>query len=144
MSLNADVLERTFQMVEPRADNFAKDFYKTLFTDCPEAKPLFASTDMASQQKKLTMSLVYIVANLRHPNHLVKSLKELGAKHLSYGAASVHYPIVGAALLKTLAAYLGQEWTPEVEKAWTDAYGVITNVMLEGAQEYESTLSHPT
>jgi hemoglobin-like flavoprotein len=39
-----------------------------------------------------------------------------------------HYPIVGAELLKTFEAYLGEDWTPEVKQAWTDAYGAIANI----------------
>lgn len=45
-----------------------------------------------------------------------------------------HYPIVGVALLKTFESYLGTDWTPKVKQAWTNAYGVIVNLMLEGAK----------
>lgn len=48
-----------------------------------------------------------------------------------------HYPIVGAELLKTFEAYLGEEWTPEVKQAWTDTYGTIANIMLGGPNHAE-------
>jgi nitric oxide dioxygenase len=137
MPLNAQVLENTFKLVEPRADEFAASFYQTLFTDCPAAEPLFADTDMEKQRKKLIMSLVYVVGNLRYPDNLTTKLKDLGAKHVTYGTMSVHYPIVGAALLKTLESYIGSAWTAEVKQAWTDAYEAIANIMVEGAREYE-------
>ena len=41
-------------------------------------------------------------------------------------------------MLKTLGQYAGTAWTPELEGAWTDAYGAITVLMLEGA-EYNKT-----
>lgn len=46
---------------------------------------------------------------------------------------------MGAALLKNFESYLGENWTPEVEQAWTDAYEKIANIMLEGAEHCEST-----
>ncbi|OKH26707.1 hypothetical protein NIES593_01265 [Hydrococcus rivularis NIES-593] len=141
MPLNTDVLEKSFNLVEPHANEFAASFYETLFTDCPEAKPLFANTDMEKQQQKLIMSLVYVVTNLRYPQELTKVLREMGEKHATYGAKAEHYPIVGAALLKTLEAYLGADWTPEVKQAWTDAYEEISYLMLEGAKRHETTLA---
>ena len=67
---------------------------------------------------------------------LVKALKELGAKHVSYDVKEDHYPIVGQALLETLAAALGKDvFTNEVKEAWTSVYGVITEKMLDGAKE---------
>lgn len=143
MALNVSVLENTFKLVEPRANEFAASFYETLFTDCPAALPLFANTDLAKQQKKLIMSLVYVVGNLRYPDNLTKTLKDLGAKHVNYGAMHEHYPIVGASLLKTFETYIGSEWTPEVKQSWTDAYEVISNIMLEGAREHELTQLSP-
>jgi hemoglobin-like flavoprotein len=43
-----------------------------------------------------------------------------------------YYPLFGNALLKTLAQYLGQDWTEEVKQAWSDAYDAISTLMLEG------------
>ncbi len=44
---------------------------------------------------------------------------------------------MGAELLKTFESYLGADWTPEVKQAWTDAYGTIANIMLDGANHVE-------
>ena len=49
----------------------------------------------------------------------------------SYGAEPAHYPVVGAALLDTLAQGLGEDFTPEVREAWTTAYGTLSGVMIE-------------
>lgn len=137
MSLNVELLEQSFERVKPRADEFATSFYENLFTDNPEAKPLFANTDMAKQKKMLIASLVLVVDNLRKPDVLTKTLKDLGARHVKYGTLSEHYPLVGGAILKTFESYLGSDWTPEVKQAWVDAYGAITDLMLAGAKEAE-------
>ena len=51
---------------------------------------------------------------------------------MKYGVLPEHYPLVGSVLLKSMATSLKDQWTPEYEAAWTDAYGAITEIMLEG------------
>lgn len=135
MSLDVELLEQTFQSVAPQADAFATSFYNTLFSDAPAAQPLFANSDMEQQKKKLVAALVYVIENLRNPEAMAAALKGLGGRHVGYGALAAHYPVVGGALLKTLETYLGDQWTPAAQQAWTDAYGAITEIMLTGAQE---------
>ena len=128
-----ELLETSFAQVKPRAEEFAEQFYGNLFTMYPDAKPLFASTHLKEQQKKLLSSLVFVVENLRKPDALKDALKGLGARHVKYGALPKHYPLVGNALLATFEQFLQGDWTPEVKEAWVGAYGDITELMLSGA-----------
>ena len=134
MSLNVELLEQSFEKVKPEANEFVESFYSNLLTDNPEAKPLFAHTDMKKQRQMLLQSLVFTVDNLRKPDALSEALKGLGARHVKYGALPAHYPLVGGALLKTFEQQLGSEWTEEVKQAWVAAYGAITDLMLDGAE----------
>jgi Uncharacterized low-complexity proteins len=133
MSLNVEILEQSFDKVKPRAHEFAASFYENLFQLYPEVQPLFANTDMGNQEKKLLNSLVLVVENLRNPDALEPVLKALGARHISYGAIPKYYGPVGEALLMTFEQYLQEDWTPEVKKAWLDAFTAITSLMLTGA-----------
>ena len=133
MSLKVELLEQSFELIKPSADDFVASFYDNLFTANPEAKPLFETTNMAAQKKKLLNSLVLVVENLREPEMLDSSLRGLGARHVQYGALPEHYPLVGGALLTTFEQYLQEKWTPEVKQAWIDAYGAISEIMLDGA-----------
>jgi hemoglobin-like flavoprotein len=130
--LNAKVLEDSFALVKPQAGEFAFSFYNNLFDDYPQLQPLFASTNMEEQEKKLIMSLVLVINNLRNLSYLKTLLKDLGTRHVNYGIVREYYPMVGAALLKTFESYLGAKWTPEVKQAWADGYEAIANLMLEG------------
>ncbi|MEH2197438.1 pentapeptide repeat-containing protein [Nostoc sp.] len=132
MSLNVEILEQSFEKVKPRADEFAASFYDNLFQAHPEMKPLFTKTDMKNQEKKLLSSLVLVVENLRNPEALEPVLKALGARHVGYGAIPKYYGPVGEALLLTFEQYLVENWTPEVKKAWLDAFRAITGLMLKG------------
>lgn len=138
MALDVELLEQSFELVKPRADEFVASFYNNLFTDYPDAQPLFEHTDMAAQQQMLKGALVMVVGNLRRPEVLSKSLQGLGARHIKYGALPEHYPLVGNSLIKTLGQYAGTAWNPKLEGAWVDAYGAITDLMLEGAS-YEAS-----
>jgi nitric oxide dioxygenase len=133
MSLQIELLEQSFEQIKPQADSFVHSFYKNLFTAYPEAKPLFANTNMVEQKKKLLDSLVLVVENLKQPDVLATTLRSLGARHVKYGALPEHYPLVGNALLTTFEQYLGDLWTPEVKQAWIDAYDAITKLALNGA-----------
>ncbi|QIR36328.1 globin [Tolypothrix sp. PCC 7910] len=133
MSLNVEVLEESFNKVKPRANEFTASFYENLFQAYPEVKPLFANTDMVTQQKKLLNSLVLVVENLRNPEALSPVLNALGARHVGYGAIAKYYGPVGEALLITFEQYLQEDWNLEVKKAWLDAFTAITALMLKGA-----------
>lgn len=133
MSLQVELLESSFDEIKPHANGFVSSFYENLFTANPEAKPLFDTTDMEAQKKKLLNSLVLVVENLRKPDVLNGALRGLGARHVQYGALPEHYPLVGGALLTTFEQYLQEKWTPEVKQAWVDAYGAISEIMLDGA-----------
>ncbi|MBE9047936.1 globin, partial [Pleurocapsales cyanobacterium LEGE 10410] len=144
MSLQVELLEQSFESIKPHANEFVNSFYENLFTANPEAKPLFKTTDMEAQKKKLLNSLVLVVENLRHPEVLDSSLRGLGARHVKYGALPEHYPLVGSALLTAFEQYLQEKWTPEVKQAWVDAYGAISKIMLDGADYSEAEIALPT
>ena len=61
------------------------------------------------------------------------ALQDLGRRHAGYGVQDRHYDTVGATLLKTLRQGLGVAYTPEVEEAWSEVYGVLAGTMKEAA-----------
>jgi nitric oxide dioxygenase len=140
MSLNIEVLEQSFESIKPRSTEFASSFYHNLLTDHPQLQILFANTNMEGQAQKLMQTLSSLILNLRYPDLLAISMRDLGERHAGYGTLQEHYPIVEAALLKTFASYLGEAWQPEVEQAWQDAYQVVVALMLEGARRGEERL----
>jgi hemoglobin-like flavoprotein len=133
MSLKIEILEQSFAAVAPKGDELMDAFYRNLFTDFPQVRPLFENVEMAEQKKKLLASLKLVVDNLRRPMALVSALEAMGARHVDYGAEVEHYPAVGQTLLKSLAEVAGDAWTEEMQEAWSEAYWKISEVMIEGA-----------
>jgi len=130
--LDIALLESSFKMIAPQAEEFVDAFYAKLFELYPHTRGFFAATDMTLQRKKLVSALVLVIENLRNPQALGSALTALGRKHQSYSIGAAHYPMAGDALLKTFSAFLGEAWKPEVENAWVQAYAAITRAMLSG------------
>jgi hemoglobin-like flavoprotein len=133
MTLQIELLETSFQAIAPRGEEFVTAFYERLFTNYPQTRAFFASTDMKEQRKKLLGALALVIQNLRKPEVLTSALKGLGQRHVKYGVLPEHYPIVGTILLETFADFLGDDWTPVYHDAWAQAYEAICAIMLEGA-----------
>lgn len=135
MALNVELLQSSFALVAPSADELADYFYDRLFSDFPAVVPLFDGVEMSDQKKKLLASLKLVVENLRRPDVLAPALKDMGLRHVDYGAQEAHYPAVGQTLLKSLAHVAGDAWNPELTEAWAEAYSVVADLMLAGAAE---------
>jgi hemoglobin-like flavoprotein len=133
VSLNLEALETSFDLVAPRGDELMDVFYSRLFAAAPSVEPLFAHVDLKRQKSMLLAALVLLRKSLRDLDAVVPTLRSLGARHVAYGALPEHYPVVGAVLLTSMAEIAGPAWTQEYQDAWSEAYGIVAGVMLEGA-----------
>jgi hemoglobin-like flavoprotein len=140
MSLNVNALETSFDLVAPRGDELMDEFYSRLFAAAPGVRPLFPD-DLDRQKTMLLGTLVLLRKSLRKLDAIVPKLRELGARHIAYGAKPEHYPVVGSVLIASLSAVAGEGWTPEHEQAWTEAFEVVADAMLTGAEEAEALLA---
>ena len=133
MNLNLEALETSFDLIAPRGDELMDEFYSRLFEAAPAVIPLFAHTDLQRQKSMLLGTLVLLRKSLRDLGAIVPKLRELGARHVGYGAQPEHYPVVGNALIAAMAAVAGSAWRSEYERAWREAFAVVAGAMLEGA-----------
>ncbi len=126
------LVKESFDLVEPIAPQAAALFYANLFDADPSLQRLFKG-DMVVQGLKLMQMIALAVSKLHSPEVLMPALQGLGRRHAGYGVQDHHYDTVGAALLMTLRQGLGVAFTPEVEEAWTEVYGVLAGTMKEAA-----------
>jgi hemoglobin-like flavoprotein len=126
------LVQQTFAQVVPIADKAAEIFYARLFEMAPAVKPLFHG-DMAEQRRKLIATLAVVVNGLGDLPSVLPAASALAKRHVGYGARPEHYPVVGEALLWTLARGLGPQWTPEAAGAWTAAYTALSGFMIAEA-----------
>ena len=115
-------------------DALVVDFYRRAFAADPEVAAMFTS-DPATQRQRFALELQTIVSSISDLDEFCANAAALGARHRTYGVRASHYRTMGDALLASLAAALGDGWTPAVEEAWTLAFSLISESMLAGALE---------
>jgi len=93
---------------------------------------------MDEQKKHLIAALASVIQNLRNPDQLTKILGDLGLRHIDYGVQREHYPIVGQTLLASLAEIAGEDWSDELETAWSDAYEAIQSILFQALDSKEA------
>lgn len=128
------LVQASFAMVEPIAEQAADLFYGKLFELEPTLRGLFPE-DLAEQKRKLMTTLKVAVSSLDKPDTLVPVVQDLGRRHKGYGVTDENYDTVASALLWTLEQGLGEQFRPDVEEAWIAVYGVLSSTMKAAAAE---------
>lgn len=126
------LVRHSFALVAPIADQAAALFYDKLFERDPSISKMFRG-DMGQQGARLMQMIEAAVQMLDRPAMLRHALLRLGERHAGYGVVDAHYPLVGAALLDTLAVGLGDAFTAETREAWAAMYAMVVDAMREGA-----------
>lgn len=126
------LVRHSFALVAPIADQAAALFYDKLFERDPSISKMFRG-DMGQQGARLMQMIEGAVQMLDRPAMLRHALLRLGERHAGYGVVDAHYPLVGAALLDTLAVGLGDVFTAETREAWAAMYAMVADAMREGA-----------
>ena len=131
-----DLVQQSFELVEPIAETAASLFYNRLFELDPSLRQLFRG-DMTEQGRKLMQALKMVVKGIRRIEAILPAVQELGRRHVQYGVQDEHYDTVGEALLWTLEKGLGEAFTPDVKEAWTAAYVLLAGAMKQAAAEVQ-------
>jgi NAD(P)H-flavin reductase/hemoglobin-like flavoprotein len=132
------LIRTTFKAVaaeEGGSEKLARSFYSILFTEYPHVRDFFpAALDV--QRDRLIKAIAYVVDRLEEPDKIAPFLAQLGRDHRKYGVTAEHYAAVGRSLRLALAGYAGTElWTDEVEQAWNEGIGLISETMMSAAAE---------
>lgn len=126
------LLRESWAVVAPYEDEVVKFFYAVLFSLAPETREMFPA-NMQTQRSRLLQALVHVVQMMDKPDQLVPFLRQLGRDHRKFDVVAAHYDAVGEALLTALKTYAGPAWTGQVERAWSEAYAVLSTVMTRAA-----------
>ncbi|WP_019500403.1 globin domain-containing protein [Pseudanabaena sp. PCC 6802] len=128
-------IEQSFDEILKQKDEFASRFYVNLFRLEPQLQPLFAKTNMDEQKKMLISALTLVVRNLEKPAMLASTLRGLGARHVRYGVKEENLYLFEKALLATFADSNVSNWTIATERAWSEAYAIVMQLLAEGLRE---------
>jgi hemoglobin-like flavoprotein len=135
--LQIERVRGSYALFAPQAAAMGRTFYRFLFEQNPELRPLFGG-DIEVQARKLMDMLASVVEHLDQPDQLRDRSRALGERHAAYGVQESHYDDVGTALLRTLHAGLGAHYNDEVEEAWASVYGELAEAMMAAGRSIES------
>ncbi|GFO30113.1 neuroglobin-1 [Plakobranchus ocellatus] len=69
------------------------------------------------------------------PAKVKEMLHELGARHVMYNAKVDYMDLIGPQFIWAIEPVLGDNWTPDVEQAWSDLFKFISYIM-KGAMTF--------
>ena len=128
-----ELVQASFEMVRPIADQAAETFYQRLFEIAPHYRHMFRN-DMRKQGAMLMSTLGLAVGSLNDLEKILPAVRSLGQRHAGYGVTAADYQPVAEAFLWTLDHYLGEAFTPELKDAWVVAYITLAGVMIEASE----------
>lgn len=129
--MNAEQIQlvrSTRKRILPMRTTVVELFYSKLFELEPRLRPLF-KVDLERQGEKLIAMLDTAVRGLDHPHVLGPALRDLGQRHVRYGASENDYGTVAVSLLWTLEQGLADSFDADARRAWTEAYATIVALM---------------
>jgi nitric oxide dioxygenase len=133
------LVQESFAKIVPIREQAAALFYDRLFALDPSTRPLFRG-DMKSQGAKLMAAIGAVVKSLDRLDTILDDVRGLARRHHRYGVRQEHYASVGAALLWTLEQGLGFDFTPDVRRAWTTAYELLSGAMIAVSSDKGPTI----
>ncbi len=129
----ARLLKESWSLVEEDQDRVAGYFYARIFLSHPGVRDLFP-VQMDVQRARLLGALVTIMQTLGDPERFDEYLRALGRDHRKFHVEPEHYQVIGGALIEALRHFAGEQWSAEYDQAWADAYAVIAEKMIAGAE----------
>lgn len=132
-----ELVKSTVPALKQHGTTVTQTFYKNMFEQNPEVKPMFNMAKQASgaQPKALAMAVLAAAQNIDNLGALAPVVKKIADVHCDCLVKEEHYPIVGKHLLVAIKEVLGDAATDEVIEAWRKAYSVIARVFIDAEKE---------
>ena len=133
-----DIVKSTVPILEKAGTDITDHFYKKMFKQNPELMNIFNMSNQVTgaQQFALFSAVAAYAKHIDDLEALDDIIARVAHKHASLYVQPEHYPIVGANLLATLKELSPEQFTPEVEQAWREAYQFLADLFIH----YEENL----
>ncbi|WP_250278189.1 globin domain-containing protein [[Clostridium] colinum] len=131
-SKTIEIIKSTVPVLQERGVEITKYFYKTMFENNPEVKPMFDMDKQKSGEQPVALANAILAAakNIDNLEAIMPAVKSIGERHVEVGVLAEHYPIVGKNLLIAIKDMLGDAATDEVMEAWEKTYNVLADVFI--------------
>lgn len=125
------IIKDCVPILQKNGEDLTNEFYKIMFNDYPEVKPMFNMEKQISgeQPKALAMAILMAAKNIENLENMRSFVDKVAITHVNLGVKEEHYPIVGACLLKAIKNLLNPD--EATLKAWEVAYGKIAEFYID-------------
>lgn len=132
-SKTIEIIKNTVPVLQKKGLDITTYFYKIMFENNPEVKPLFDMNKQESGAQPLALANAILAAakNIDKLEDIMPAVQSIGKRHVEVGVVEEHYPIVGKNLLIAIKDILGDAATDEIMKAWEDTYFVLADVFIK-------------
>jgi nitric oxide dioxygenase len=140
-----DTVKATIPLLASAGVAITDHFYRRLFTHHPELKNIFNLSHQHSGAQKVALfdAIAAYAHHIENPAALKSAIERIAQKHTGFNVQPEHYQVVGHHLIETLRELAGEAFTPEVEEAWSEAYGVLADVFIQReAAIYQEHATH--
>lgn len=124
------LVQKCFMDLRPHLEPTSVEFYEKLFQRAPELRPLFRE-DLKGQGMRFMTALGTILTDLENPDAGKVDYGTLGHLHATLGIKPAYFKPMEEALIDTLRSKLGDEFTPELETAWRNAYEEFSAKLID-------------
>lgn len=159
----SDHLRESVDVVAPRRDELAIAFYRRLFQMAPHTEILFPPDILtgapddedsagAAQRERIVKAVIavskyYDPSSSESMEALNNTCDIFGVEHSNFGrpdgtnrgATFGEYRVVGVALADAFHEIAGDEWRPEFDAAWAEAYDHIADRMIKAQKADDQT-----
>ena len=132
-----EIIKSTVPVLQEKGVEITKHFYKVMFENNPEVKPMFdmQKQESGSQPIALANAILAAAKNIDNLEAILPAVKSIGERHVEVGVLSKHYPIVGKNLLIAIKDMLGDAATDEIMEAWEKTYNALAEVFINVEQD---------
>ena len=126
------LVKSTVPILEVSGPAITDYFYNRLFTQNPEAKNIFNMSNQASGKQSFALfsAIAAYAKNLDNVEQLLTMVERIAQKHTSLNIQPEHYDLVGHHLIETLRELVPEQFTQEIEDAWTAAYQALAAIFI--------------
>ena len=126
---DADVMQRSLQLLAAHRNELAVHFFGRLFGRYPHLEAYFVDSNTTWLERKFASALRSIMQAATSPREFDKQLAALRATHRTRDVQPEYFALFGEVLMESLAYYGGRGWTPDVEAAWRSVLATVVDAM---------------
>jgi nitric oxide dioxygenase len=136
------LLKESFTHLAVDAEGATLALFERLFQLDPRLRFLFPE-DLSDQKHRLMSMIGFVVRRLHRWEQIEPRLRNLGLRHVSYGAKASDYRTFERAMLDVLASRLNLSEDSETLRAWSLLFAAVSEAMLEAAEGYSPAAFAP-